>query len=162
MRKRVFATATAILLSVLLSPNTSLQLRANSTPCGTDPSGAYTNLLCPNEHIYASAYLVDANNRYRFYYESGGYAVIYDQSTNPPTPNVIHPLPTSDTPWIMVFVTNASVTRLEAYNNDEELEYVISANSGSGDHFARLDTDGCLRFYSEGGSNVIATFGGCS
>jgi hypothetical protein len=141
-------------------PGTSPQVRANSTPCGVDPSGAYTNMLCPNEHIYSSAYLVDTNDRYRFYYQNDGNSYIFDTSTNPwTTTRVLWNFGISGTAWIMVFESEPGVaTRLNAYSNGSVSEYVISANTGTGDHFARLDTDGCLRFYDQGGAGVIATY----
>jgi hypothetical protein len=122
----------------------------------TCSGGAYTDTLCPTEGLQPGEYIEDANGRYQMWFDEDGASFIWDTATS----SMIRDLsfgPTLEAPDEFVYSPYSSWDgKLVAYNYLDEEDYAIwqYAASPQGEHFVRMDTDGCLRFYDQGGANV--------
>ena len=126
-----------------------------------DVSGAYTERLCPLDHMLSGTYLYSANEAYRFYYANGT-SKIYDVSDWDNWVEVCSVLQPHANPGYLMYAPSdpspLPTMSLQAFNSSN----VVVAGFGQagepdGEHFIQLDNDGALRIYDQGGSRTILT-----
>ena len=121
--------------------------------------------------MYPSSYLRSTGEQYRFMYDGNGNTYTLELTEEDPWPVVynIWNFGTVELPGLLLFDPYhddewddpPSWSRGSAviYDNHHHIEYGIwQDDNPDGETFMRLDTDGCLRFYSEAGSNVYGEF----
>jgi hypothetical protein len=127
-----------------------------------DVSGAYTDRLCPGEHLVPNSYLASLNTNYRMYYDGSGNLQLYDY-TNPSSPSFLMTVHSADygedSPSVFIYSDSAcsefTFSRVFNYTFWDDDDHCVSGASTTGTpegtHFLRLDNDGCLRVYDQDG-----------
>lgn len=131
---------------------------ASATTC---VGGAYTDTLCPTQGLQPGEYIEDATGRFQMWFDSYGASYIWDTALDEMWMDLSFG-PTLEPPDEFVYAPYSWWDgELVAYNIYDDEDYAIYQvnTTPSGEHFVRLDTDGCLRFYDQGGANV--RFGYC-
>jgi hypothetical protein len=162
--RRTCALAALLVILGLSAPTMSARMAA-----ACDVAGMYTDRLCAQGHMLNGTYLVSSNERYRFYY-SGGTARVYDVSDWNNWVLQYEILPPHGDPGYLMYA-HPGAPGLPPMN-------VVAYNSGNGyitgfgifpadpegtpvgEHFMRLEDDGCFRWYDQGGARWITTLCG--
>jgi len=78
-----FGAAAAIVIATFAVMMTHLTVVAAYSDLCSGSHGAYSDRLCPTDTLQSSAYLSDPTGRYRFYYQSDGHTLVYDNAWSP-------------------------------------------------------------------------------
>ena len=166
-RRCVAPLAFGFLLTVSALASHPFALRL-TTPCDSPYThGEGTDSLCSLDALPTSAYIESANGDYRLFFQSDGALILFDVSgeswvnlrtfneafTSPG--HVVYDWPSHEPEW--------SRASLVTYDDSDDVYSGIwfdEFNAPSGDHFVRIDNDGCLRFYDEGGTHVRGEYCG--
>jgi hypothetical protein len=126
-----------------------------------DVSGAYTDRLCDGEHLAPSEYLVSSNGDFRFYYQADGHAAVYDfryDEEGEYAYTVMFPDYFEDDPgkfqhglatWAPSGCQDFAWTIFD--DNNDVVAGSSTCLTPSGDHYTKLDNNGCLATYDATG-----------
>jgi hypothetical protein len=162
--RRTFTLVTALVTLCALGPAASARVAG-----ACDAAGMYTDRLCPQGHMLNGTYLVSPNERYRFYY-SGGTARVYDVGDWNNWVLRYELLPAHDNPGYLMYghpgAPGLPPMNVVAYNSDNNFITgfgIFPADADGrpvGEHFMRLENDGCFRWYDQDGNRWITTLCG--
>jgi hypothetical protein len=76
--RRIVGLSTVLFL-ITVAPDWTVSARRDG-PCDSEEThGAYTNVLCPNDHLLSGAYIKSPNENFRFYMQDDT-AAVFDVS----------------------------------------------------------------------------------
>jgi hypothetical protein len=163
MRRYVQVCGLAMLLACGAFVVSARAVKANG-PC--DVSGAWTDRLCPRDHLLTGYYLESPNHNYRLVYQADGAFVIYDVSGSPWIALTAILTPTADAGWIIYSDVPAPsglpAQHYAAYKSWGQLYAGQGWTSPGGDgvHFMAIEDDGAVRVYDQGGSRCVSAWNG--
>lgn len=162
------------LVFVLVCMTQGSRVHAGSGAC--DVSGQYTDRLCERDHLVPGSYISSDNYQFRFYFQSDGHALVWDVSDYENwqfVDTVAFPYPwASPGAYFMYGATSADgapgffdtyrINWLQAtyyWGGPSTADGSYWTETPVGDHYVKLDNDGCLRIYDDNG--LVAAMSTC-
>ena len=131
----------AIAIAIALVHGTQAHAASKSDAC-TGDHGAYTSILCIDDHMTGSgSYIISPNSNYRLYI-SNGYLAVYNGSTH--VFNLYSPTSPSNEIYYVRYEWRFYGKSFVGYNaNDQQ----VWEDADTGGWYVKMDDDGCVRYY---------------